>query len=80
MPKILQKKPETLERICEPCPECTGAGYQSISEESKITYVPCDFCNGDQCFYTKTGEPFYEKCDESCGHNRESLKENWTKM
>jgi len=70
-----------LEKKCEPCPECDGSGLLGIVDISteKTDYFPCEFCGGYQCFIPNSiGYEIYTgKCDESCGHNRESLKKNW---
>jgi len=71
-----------LEPLCKPCAECDGSGWQSVSylDKSLVDYLPCEFCGGDQCFTKdKNGinEIYEGKCNEHCGHNRESIRENW---
>jgi hypothetical protein len=70
---------------CVPCDLCGGSGLFSTSniDGDDITYTPCEQCGGYQCFRTDTDfnrDRYYGPCNEHCGHNRESLKENWTKM
>ena len=71
-----------LEKKCMPCDLCEGSGYFSIDDEEGTHYVPCEHCLGYQCFEIRDGilSIYYGECDEHCGHNRESLKENWIKM
>jgi hypothetical protein len=70
---------------CVPCEVCEGSGLFSISDidGKDVTYVPCEICLGYQCFLADKNtliEIYCDSCDEHCGHNRESLKENWSKM
>ncbi|MBT7102459.1 hypothetical protein HN935_03015 [archaeon] len=72
---------ETPDAICEPCPECRGSGYEAIIDDSDrknpVTYVPCEFCSGYQCFEKNGTELYRGPCPETCGINRESYKENY---
>ena len=69
---------------CECCPECRGSGYEVIiddsDKENPVTYLPCEFCYGYQCFDNATGEIYHGPCPETCGINRESYKENYPKI
>ena len=74
---------DNLEKKCMPCDLCEGSGLFSIDDDKGTHYIPCERCGGYQCFEIKDGildSIYYGECDEHCGHNRDSLKENWTKM
>ena len=70
--------PGTKKR-CYQCPECSGSGLVSVEDREGVEYLPCDYCDGMQCF--KEPKDYFEgERDESCGFNRERLKEDWPNM
>ena len=71
---------KVLEKICYQCPECSGSGLVAVEDSEGLEYLACDYCDEYQCFDTKTNDYFFGKCNESCGYNRERLKEDWKKM
>jgi len=71
---------ESLDKRCEQCPECSGSGLCSVEDKEGVEYLACEYCNGHQCWAPGGDDYFFGECDESCGYNRERLKEDWPNM
>ncbi len=78
---LVNDESKELERKCVPCGVCEGTGLQWDEDRQGILhYSPCEGCIGEQCYtLQKDGrvidDYYLGPCDESCGHNREQLRE-----
>lgn len=69
---------EKLEKKCEPCQVCFGAGYWTgYDEDMSEIKTSCEFCMGYKCFKVQENgiqsETYDGRCDGSCGHYRNDI-------